>query len=153
MNDLLIYIQAIIFLAYITFLQLKFGTLQSISQSYYELKSQGYLFVLFCFGIGIPMIIQSNGNSSLFFLSGAGLLLVGMASKFGEKMTKTAHYVGAGLGIVSALLAIGVVGNFWWPMLFTGVVSIGILLSKVKSPIYWIEIVSFVAIVAGLLFI
>lgn len=154
MVNYLIYIQAFIFIAYVTFLQLKFGTLHSISQSFYELKNKSYLFTLFCFGIGIPMIFiasQVDIGGSLFFLSGAGFIIVGMATSFKEKLTDIAHYTGAGLGIVSALVGIVISFGLWSPIIITAILSIAIKGFKTKNSIYWIEIIAFLAIAGGIL--
>ena len=147
MSDVLTVIQGVVFVTYVVYIYMRYGITHSISQSYYSLKEKGYLFTLFCFGIGVPMLFR---NDALFYLSGAGLILVGMASSFKDKITVVAHYVGAVIGITASLVGIGVYSNNWSPLVSVGIISLLIILTGIKNHIYWIEITSFLAIIIGL---
>lgn len=146
-------VQAAIFVAYVTFLMIKFkGPIRSISQSWYSLEYPlRNLFPLFCFSLGLTMTFQPG--SILFFLSGVALTFVGVASysQSSEKITKYIHFAGAISCIVLALLGI------WFglgdPLPFTiwALASIFMILFKIKNYFWWIELVAFGAIIIGLL--
>jgi hypothetical protein len=142
-------IQIIVFVAYMTFISIKFGVIHSISESWYKLpKGQKAWFTAFCWGLGFPMVVHEHG---LFMLSAAGFLFVGAATMFKQRMTDKVHYAGAGAGIVGALAGLWVVYGAWWPLMVTAVALGGILVTKIKHPIYWLEIVAAITIIAGLL--
>jgi len=155
MVDYLVYTQAVIFITYITFLQIKFGTLPSISQSFYALKKKGYLFTFFCFGLSIPMILiagySPHTHSWLFFMSGVGLGFVGVASSFKQRITDIVHYTGAAIGIIFTLVGIWVVYGLWLPFFMALAFSTAIVKLRMNNAIYWIEVVCVVAIVVGIL--
>ena len=99
-------IQLVVFLLYVGFIIKRYGVLPSISDSWYVLPlSQQFLFTLFTWGLGIPMLLYGN---IWFFLSGAGLSFVGAATAFKSKigLTKEVHYGGALVGILGALIGI-----------------------------------------------
>ena len=158
MNYLLLTtIQAVVFISYITFLLIKFkGPLTSISDSWYKLGGfdgkLSFLFTLFCWGLAIPMLLQS-GSTALFFLSGAGLSFVGVATMFKSKddITPYIHFIGAGIGIIFALIGIGVERYTWIPLLAWSIMALVLKLLKIKNYIWWIEISAFLTIIIGLL--
>ena len=157
MNYLLItIIQALVFISYVTFLLIKFkGPLTSISDSWYKLGGfdgkLSFLFTLFCWGIAIPMLFQGQ-STALFFLSGAGLSFVGVATMFKSTndITPYIHFIGAGIGIIFALIGIGVERFTWIPLISFAVLSLLLKLLKVNNIVWWIEIVAFISIVFGL---
>jgi len=157
MNLLLITtIQAIIFVTYVGFLMYKFnGPIHSISDSWYQLpKPLKPLFTLFCWSLGITMLFQGNGDTALFFLSGAGLTFVGAATAFKSTagLTDEVHYTGAAAGILFALVGLYVEYNLLFPLILMFLSSGFLLLKGVDKPIWWIEMVAFVCIVLGLFF-
>lgn len=143
-------IQAAIFCSYVIFITSKFGMLPSISESHYKLNEsrQGYLFTLFCFSLSVTMILKEN---ILFFIAGAGLALVGVASQFKwtGAFTDKLHYLGAFIGISSSLAGIYFHQNNQnviyglIPLLVSAVLPI-------KNKIFWVEIVSFLIIIASI---
>lgn len=152
-------IQGIIFITYISFLLIKFGKpLPSISDSWYQLEGlQKSFFTWFCWSLGFFMLFQTNGTSPLFFLSGAGLCFVGAATMFksDDKFTPIIHFLGALICILSALIGIWIERNNYLPLILYGITSL-ILSSekiKLKNKIWWIEIIAFIYIIIGLLFI
>lgn len=152
----LVYFQIAVVVSYLIFIQSKFGSLHSISQSYYELKKRGYLFTFFCWGLSIPMLIiggsVEGSHGWLFFMSGAGLGFVGAAASFRQRTTDIIHYTGAAFGIVFSLIGIGVVFSSWIPILGVIAICTAIIKIKINNPIYWMEVVSIIGIVLGLLF-
>jgi len=146
-------VQGLVFITYIVFLYAYCKkTLPSISQSYYELpNSISYLFTLFTWGIGIPMLFQGDW---LFFISGSGLCFVGAATNFLSKgaHTNIVHYVGAFLGIAGALFGLWVQYDIVFPLIvFGGGTTLLLVLKQVENKIWWIEILAFVTIINGLL--
>lgn len=149
-------LQALVFLFYIGFIVYRFGVLPSISESWYKLEPfrMGFLFTLFCWSLSMLMLFQTNETTGLFFASGTGLGFVGAATMFKSTaaLTDKVHGAGAVVGILSALLGLGVEYNNWIPMaVFVG---IGATLSafNVKNKIWWIEIVAFLCVISGLFY-
>ncbi len=142
-------IQTIIFVAYLTFILIKFGELlksgklHSISNSWYLLdRKQQPLFTLFTWGIGIPMLFY---NHWLFFLAGSGLAFVGAATQFklSDSLTPLVHYIGAALGIGLTAIGLGIVGGYWFPLILL-VLGGGLMKWKVKFNFtFWFEVYAF----------
>jgi hypothetical protein len=147
-------VQALIFVLYVGFLLYKFKKpLPSISDSWYELpKNWNNLFTLFTWSLGFCMIFQGTNETPLFFLSGTGLLFVGTATafKWTGAHTNLVHYGGAVVGILGALVGLGVEFGLWWPLLSWVVVTMGLKYIRIKNFTWWVEIVAFVTIVCGL---
>tara|TARA_R110001606_G_scaffold244806_1_gene392775 strand:- start:1158 stop:1628 length:471 start_codon:yes stop_codon:yes gene_type:complete len=143
-------IQTIIFVAYLTFILIKFGRLlksgelHSISNSWYLLDTKHQpLFTLFTWGIGIPMLFY---NHWLFFLAGSGLAFVGAATQFKltNSSTPLVHYIGAALGIGLTAVGLGVVGGYWFLLVLLALGG-GLMKWKVKlNFIFWFEVYAFV---------
>lgn len=146
-------VQALIFVAYVTFLMIKFkGPLKSISQSWYKLDYPvRILFNVFCLSLGLLMTFHEQ--SILFFFSGVGLAAVGIAtwSKSQEKLTVWIHFAGAIIGMLFGLIGIGLGGGDWLPLSIWALGSIFMLLFKIKNNFWWIEVLAFVTIIIGLL--
>lgn len=151
--------QALVFTLYVLFITIKFKKiLPSISESWYELQSLGgvwySLFSWFMVLIGFPMVFHTNGQyPSLFFLSAAGLCLVGVATMFklNKSIEQRLHIAGATIGILSASVGLALERNAWIPLVVGGA-SVGIMsLIKVKNKIWWLEIISFLIIMFELL--
>ena len=109
---------------------------------------------MFCFGLAIPMMVIAGNvdkGGALFFLSGAGLIIVGMATSFKRRLTDIAHYTGAGFGIVFALVGIGVAFNSWLPIILVAAVCAVIIKIRINNPVYWMEVMAIIGIVVGLL--
>lgn len=152
-------LQILIFVSYVTFIVVKFGILPSISESWYRLRELGgvwySLFTLFCFGLGFTMFFQTNGSTSLFFLSGAGLSAVGVATMFKLKddIQPYIHAIGAIVGILTALIGIGVERKNWIPLIIFLSLSILLVIFLKKNKTWWIEIIAFTTAGLGLLFV
>lgn len=151
-------LQVLIFTSYVTFIMLKFGIIQSISESWYRLRDLGgiwySLFTLFCYGLGFLMLFQTNGKiPQFFFLSGAGLCAVGVATMFKLKndIQPYIHFIGASIGIVFALLGIGFERHNWLPLMVFILSAILLLIFNKKNRSWWIEIIAFITIGLGLL--
>lgn len=148
---MLLLIQFLCFVAYITFIVKRYGVLPSISDSWYHLPlNMKFLFTLFTWSIGVPMLLY---GTTWFFMSGAGLCFVGAAPMFKMKqgLTDEVHFGGATLGIFGALLGIGFAFSSWFPLAVFILMSLLIIIRKVPNYLWWIEIVAFVTILAGLI--
>jgi hypothetical protein len=151
-------VQILIFVSYISFIILKFGILPSISESWYRLRELGgvwsSLFTWFCWGLGFIILFQTNGNSPLFFLSGVGLSSVGVATMFKLKddIQSYIHSIGATIGIICALIGIGIERYIWLPLIDFVILAIIFYIFVDKNKIWWIEIIAFLSIGLGLLF-
>jgi len=144
-QQVLFIIMQTIFLGYISFIVSRYGVLSSISDSWYMLpKNQKPLFTLVLWGFALPAIII--GECGLMFLAGSGIAFVGAAAAFKDRMTKTVHFSGAAVGILSGELAIIINFQMWWIAALFGLGSILMILTKIKNKIWWIEILAFASI-------
>lgn len=149
-------LQAFVFLSYIGFIVYRFGVLPSISESWYRLEPlrKSYLFTLFCWSLSTLMLFQTNETTAWFFASGAGLAFVGAATmfKWTGAYTDKIHGLGAVVGIVCALVGLGVEYNNWMPTALFVAVGTTISAFKLQNRIWWIEIAAFVSVISGLLY-
>lgn len=150
MNTLLL-IQSIVFLSYVGFIIRKYGVLESISDSWYSLpQSLNFLFTLFTWGIGIPILFYGN---VWFFLAGIGLSFVGAATRFKSlfSFTKQVHYTGAVIGIFSTLIGITVMYKTFIPLVTFTSIALLLQVFKIRNTIWWQEIVAFVTILGSMI--
>lgn len=148
----LLSIQIVTFLLYVGFIMYRYGVIHSISASYYHLpKKQQPLFWAFTTILGFTMIFMSP-LSVWFFVSGAGLMFVGTAAAFEDwRATAIVHYIGASVGIGSAMLAIFLLSSSLLPVWIMGLFTAVSLLFDYKRTIWWLEIGAFVGIAWTLL--
>ena len=149
------YIQLFVFISFITYIVSKFGVLNSISESWYKLeenkKGMGILFTAFLWIVGFLMFFQTNGTSGFFFASGTGLILVGAATQYKQKMTGTVHVLGAFAGLVFPLIAVWYERGFWLPVVVGLAVYLLSLIIDIKNETWWLEISMVMLILLGLL--
>lgn len=140
-------IQLIAFTGYILFIVIKFGVLDSISKSWYMLDKQSWMFTIFTWLVGLPMVLYEN---SFLFFAGAFLVFTGTAAEYKKKMTNTIHFVGAGGSIVLSFIGIiveGGQGGYLMLALFV-FASLGLILIKeVNNKTFWIECIAFYVII------
>lgn len=141
-------IQFLIFWIYVIFVWISNKkALPSISDSWYFFpKKHKRLFMVFILGIAVPMFFQETG---LFFFSGAFLCFTGAAPEFKERMINTVHGVGAVGGIGFAAVALLTEG-IWFPIAIGALISVALRYAKIKNETWWIEIVWFSLLWAGL---
>jgi len=142
----------IVFFSYISFIWIKYGSQRSISASYYILpKNINILFTLFCWGFALPAIIIGTTltDSGLMFFAGTGIMFVGAAAAFREKLTNSVHMIGAYGGVLFSQLAIAI--NF--KAYYVNVIFLMLVLfvqffgDKVNmKKIWWQEIFAFLSI-------
>lgn len=147
--------QLVIFVTYVAYITYRFGILPSISESHYKLNTvrQGYFFTIFCWALATTMIFQSDQSTPLYFFSGMGLAFVGAATQFKWTGANThiVHYLGAVLGIGCAVMGLYFESHLWQPAAIIVLFSAFCAINKTKNGIFWVEIVSFVAIIIGLI--
>jgi hypothetical protein len=147
----MITIQITIFILYTTLIVYRYGILPSISESWYVLPlRQKFLFTLFTWGIGIPMLFYDSGA---LFLSGSALTFVGVATQFKTSIsfTREVHYAGALIGVLVPLIYFGISSDNWIPLVIQVFATMFIVLTKTQNKIWWTEIVAFVCVLIGLL--
>lgn len=140
------------FISYLSYVIYKFGILNAISASYYELKKLSKsLFTLFIWSISFPITIVGVSETPLMFFAGAFLSFVGAAPHYKQELEGKIHYVGALAGISFGFLALLIVfQQFMLSGIFL-VFSLYALLTKMKNYFWWIEILAFITIYIGLL--
>ena len=150
-----------VFISYTSWIWAKYGVLNSISQSYYELPlNLQPLFTLFCWGYSFPAIIL--GSSELMFLAGSGIAFAGTAAAFREKMTTDVHVTGAVIGVLFSQLAILFQYEIWQANVAFLAIAIPLLLTRFikrkngthfcPNRTWWVEIAAFldISIVMGI---
>jgi len=142
-----------VFVGYVSFIIGKYGILPSISESYYRLpKNLTFLFTLFCWGFALPATIVGLDltDNFLMFFAGAGIMFVGAAAAFKEKMTKKVHFIGAAIGITAAQLSTAFDFHMYYVNVVFITIALTILLGKtvgrIKNYVWWIEMIAFVSI-------
>jgi hypothetical protein len=147
LNIVLLSYVIVVFLSYVIGIWSKFGILNSISESAYHIKNKA-LFTLFIWSVSIPIMIV--GSTGLMFMAGALLAFVGASPMFKEDMEGKVHVVGATGGIMLGFA--GMILNFGlWPLaVIQGAFTLGAILFKLKNHTWWIEVLAFILIIAGL---
>ena len=147
MNLALYFLMILVFISYVSFIWNKYGILPSISQSYYELPPKWkWLFPIFCWGFAFPAMVIAG--SPLMLFAGGGIVFVGAAAAFQEKMTKEFHIIGALMGVILSQVAIVLDYGLWPISLAFVLLSIPMLLleDKFSNRIWWIELMAFLSI-------
>jgi hypothetical protein len=143
--------QLLFFVTYMLYVYFLCGVIPSISDSYYALGKKGILFLFFCLILGFSYVISPLGEKFLFFLSGAGLVLTGVASEFRSNIvtTRIVHNVSAISSILFSFLGQIIYYDLWWPFILSFTFLIISLIFKIKNIIWWVEIVSIILIFVG----
>lgn len=140
----------LIFSSFIIFIILNYGVQHSISASYYKLKgNQKILFTLALWGFTIPIIIYAN--TGLLFYSGAFICFVGVSPAFKNKgMEKKVHLIGAYTGIILGFISLLIDYNEYY-LVLGSIFIISNIIKRIPNYIWWIEVISFCAILLGLI--
>lgn len=145
--------QTFVFVLYVIHIVSKYGIQSSLSHTFYIINEPNW-FRFFCYGIGLPFLFYAE---PIFMLSTFGLVLVGVASDYQlpvslrrafkitqpNRMTNLMHYIGAGIGISTALIGINLI------LFFVFVVGSILLSLLLKNKIWWIEVYAFILILLG----
>jgi len=150
MTTLLLF-QIVTFLLYTFFIVYRYGFLESISESWYQLPlNQKFLFTLFTWCMGIPLLFYGH---VLFFIAGAALCFVGTAARFKTTIanTKQIHFAGATIGFLAAYLGLGIVHGQWFPLLLFSLYTLLVTVSTIPNKLWWVEVIGFGILVYGFL--
>ena len=145
----------IILFGYLACVVAKFGIPQSISDTYYLLDKQGWLFQLalaatsFCV---VPSLIDASTEYTKFlaFLACAGLAFVAAAPLFKMELEGKVHFTSA--YICCGSLVLWQIFNTSWivPLVCFALVSIPML--KDRKYMWWMEIATIVSAYVSLIF-
>lgn len=136
------------FVVYVVFIWGKFGVLKSISESFKRLEEErlGWLFTIFCFGLGFLMMALTPVMGKFMALGATGALFTGAASSTKNKMSKVVHWAASGLMIFGAVMSIVCTFNQWYPLGLAIMSGLVFTAKKIKNPIWWFELLQFVII-------
>ena len=145
----------VIIFGYLCYVVAKFGIPQSISDTYYLLDKQGWLFQLalaataFCV---VPSLIDASSENTQFlaFLACAGLAFVSTAPLFKMELEGKVHFTSA--YICCGCLVLWQVFNTSWliPLVCFALVAIPLL--KDRKYMWWIEIATILSAYVSLIF-
>lgn len=143
----------LVFFGYVSWIWARYGTLKSISHSYYVLpKNLQFLFTLFCWGYAIPAIIIAS--TPLMFFAGAAICFVGAAAAYREDMTEWVHIISAMTAIILSQLSIIIDFNMWWITVGFAAITISMYLTRFfnifPNRTWYVEILAFITIVVVL---
>lgn len=147
----LYFLMLFVFFSYVGFVIFKYGIQDSISESYYCLpKKYKFIFTLFCWGFAVPAIII--GSTALMFFAGVGILFVGTAAAFKEKMTYEVHMTGAILSICCSQISLFIDFGIYYllPIFVISSLIILLLRKKITKYFWWIELLAFGITIIGI---
>jgi hypothetical protein len=139
-----------VFVGYVATIWSLYGVLPSISESFYRLPQKyNFIFTLALWGFASPAMIIGTPVTGLMFFATAGIMFVGAAAAFKQKLTKTVHIVGASVGMGFSQIAIATSFGLW-PITAISVLLISLIFLFRKyinyTHVWWIEIICFTAI-------
>lgn len=147
-NLLLLTISATVFTTYVAVIWIKYGVLESISDSYYYSGCKPW-FTLAMFGTGIP--ISMMATDGILFFAGAGIVFVGAAPAFHQDMTRDVHFTGAVGGIILGMLSCYLDYDNWWVPVGFLVMTGFFVWFRIINRVWWIELLAFGGIFSVLL--
>jgi hypothetical protein len=144
----------IILLGYLIYVVAKFGIPKSISETFYLLGKQGWMFQVTLFSVAflvVPTLIDRSSENTQFlaFLACAGLAFVGAAPLFKMELEGKVHYVSAAICCVG--LVLWQVFNACWIIPLLCFLAVLIPMVKDKKYMWWLEIATIVSTYASLI--
>lgn len=145
-------IQTLIFVAYVWWIVKQFGMLPSISASWYAEgpSHKKWMFILFVCSISALTLLLAW--KSLWFIgSGLSLLIIALAPAFNSehKIVGVLHTGGTVAGIAFACYAL-LTHRVYFPVIMCAAGSIIPERLRIDHVTFWVEIISFTAIVLGI---
>lgn len=149
--ELLFYLYISVWVVYNIAIYAKFGLLDSVSASHYELKKTnknlGWIFTIFSWAYAFPaMMLTTTG---LMFFAGGFICFVGVAANYKDNpMDQKFHGVFAKLAVLLSQLSI----IFDYHYYYLSLCSISLLIifyllrNKVFSYVYWMEQLAWLSI-------
>jgi hypothetical protein len=107
------------------------------------------MFTLALWGFAFPAMLIGTPITGLMFFATAGIMFVGAAAAFQQKVTKTVHVVGAAVGMIFSQIAIATAFDMWYLTLISVTLAGLLFLFRKRihgTLVFWIEIISFTAI-------
>lgn len=167
-NLILLLISTIVFVSYVSYIMIRYGVQDSISESYYKLiegdkKSaniKGSLFTWFVWGFAFPLLFI--GVNPLLIGAASIICFVGAASNYhvvknskGKTTNKgittnKVHIAAAMIGIGLATLSLWFELKMKWAAITIAIISAVLVLFKVKHKTWWIEITAFTILLLAL---
>jgi hypothetical protein len=145
-------IQVGVFLSYLLYIVWIYGVLSSISESFYELEKEKKRFLFWdrsmmftvwasCQGI---CVMLSGSNSIFTNIAGFGMLLVGIAPYFKDKVAKYVHYAGAVIAILAIQGYIFEIKQYEFNCFGAASLLLSFLLKDITDNwLWWLEILMF----------
>ncbi len=144
-----------IFIGYIVYIFARFGVIQSISDSYYQLerkeKTTGLYFTVWCAlvtTITLPpsmAVCEAWWQSILAIVMCLGLLFVGASPAFHKENHNVYHLTGALLSAGCAI-TLSILWGYWYIMALSAILSLVVQLCTPKKDItLWLEVACFLA--------
>lgn len=150
----MVWTSLIIMFSYLGMVLIRFGIPKSISETYYLLGKQGWLFQIALWGTAftaVPMLIERSSEDTQFlaFLACAGLAFVAAAPLFKMELEGKVHYVSAAICCVG--LVLWQVFNACWVVPIVCFLAVLIPMVKDKKYMWWLEIATIVSTYASLI--
>jgi len=148
-----------VFGVYFMFIYWRYGIQSSISTSYYAIwkrnkddhPNRRWLFTAALWGFAFPIAVVGVEQHPLFFLAAALIMFTGAAPAFkSSKLQNTVHMVGAIGGILTAIVAFSLLGQ-WWLVGLIGIPIIIVSAIRVENTTWWVETIAFIGTWLGLL--
>jgi len=140
-------ISTIIFTTYVVCIWKKFGVLRSISASFERLIHKEW-FLVFTWGTAIFLMLA--GESGLSFGAGIFLMFSGISIRGKYLSDELIHMIGATGAIFLGYLFVWLNCDLLWLASIGAGANILMWISKFKNHTWWIEVLAFYVIIAGL---
>lgn len=149
----LFFVGVSILLVYLVFVMVRVGVPPSLSDSYYSLKKQGFLFqltlIILCFTFTPILLELTEGQwwqfTAFFAVAPIGFVAVAPQFKMERSVERKVHFGAAIIsGVISfiwvSLTAIYINSITWWSILIAvGVALMAWLINRRKNLTFWME--------------
>lgn len=148
-EKILLSISVLSAILYISYIWLKLGVLESISDSWYKLPAkQKWLFTAFIWSFGIPVMLAAL--NPLMFLAGALICFVGVNPEFKWKKEAFMHIFSATGAIVLAMTSLVLNYKAYWSVIIFLCISALLRVFKINNVTWWTEISAIIIILISL---
>lgn len=152
LNLILLTFSSVLFISYISYIWSKHGVRQSLSETYYALgKNKNSIFTLFWWFFMIPVMFVSS--TPLIFFAGAGICFVGALPSFRNRLEGKVHTISAAVGIILSMVSMVLDFHYWISAISFVLISLLIILLKIRNRTWWIEITAVIVLLSSLYFI
>lgn len=140
---------------YLTMIAVRYGWLQSISDSYYHIKHRDiFTFVLWAFSVLMLLGVNDIITTPIYPTACFGIVVVGAYTQFKKsKYIKTMHFIGAYMGIGLAIIGLWAeFGYMWLTLSYLPMYALAKYAFR-RNSFYWVEVFAIYFIVASLIYI